>query len=285
MWEIEASRIHERETLLSHITRLLEHDTRVQAVWLEGSFARGESDVWSDLDLWTLVDDQSFAEFAQDRYQILESMGNEVLRVEAPQNGPANGFYLMAGFDAPSGIHMLDWYCQPVSSACRPKSPAVIFIRPALARSDSWQSRPAEDGINQIFRRTRRGDDTLQTDQPLRLWHPTHQDEAINAGNLAWAMVAIQAKEVLRNPNDPTLKYENFLANLVKKASMGLQTLRPSVLDMAFPIQKLDRLAEITKGIDRAISSDPKLSDSVHRLLETSRKALLEHLAVEESRK
>jgi|GEM_PF-1991913 len=285
MWELEATRIHEREVLLSQISRLLEHDTRVQATWLEGSFARGASDVWSDLDLWTVVNNDCFVEFAQNRYELLEQMGARVLTVEAPQNGPSHGFYVMAGFDAPSGLHLLDWYCQPLESACRPKSPAVIFIRPALLRSEFWRSLPTEDGINLIFRRSRRGDDTLQIDQPLRLWHPTPEQDAINSANLAWAMVAIQAKEILRNPAEPTLKYEPFITTLVKKASMGLQTLRPSVLDMTHPIDKLDRLIEITKGIDRAVTSETKLSDSVHRLLETSRSALLEHLAAEGSKK
>ena len=274
MTEIEQTRIQEREALIARISNLLESDQRFLAAWLEGSLGRGSFDAWSDIDLWTVVRDEDFAQVVSDRYAIMETMGSCVLKVESPQNGPANGIYLMAGFETASGIQLVDWYCQPASQACRSNSLAVFFIRPELSRMESWRSSMPEDGISAIFSRSRQGEDSLRSDEPYVAWHPNTEQDALNAGNLAWAMVMIQAKHIFRHPNEPGLPFESFLSKLVKKASGGVQTLRPSTIDMEGPSDRLDRLVDITGGIIRAVPADTKLKDGIIRYLNAVRQAL-----------
>ncbi len=274
MTEIEKSRVAERETLLGRISTFLEGDDRVLALWLEGSMARGKYDAWSDLDIWTVIRDEDFLGFVEERLNLISRVGAVALVVEAPQNGPADGVYLMVGFDSPSGLQLVDWYCQPAKAASRPQSQALVFIRPELSRKESWRTSTPEDGIDLIFKRIRRGDDTLRGDHPYVAWHPTPEEDAANSGNLAWAMIAIQGKQIVRDPNSAGLQFEDFLAKLVKKASFGKQTLRPSYMDMTRPGEKLDRLVDIAGGVIRAVPADVVLKDSIIRYLNALRQAL-----------
>ncbi|WP_079526420.1 nucleotidyltransferase domain-containing protein [Halobacillus hunanensis] len=54
------------------VTKSLEKDERVRAVFLKGSMGRGESDEHSDVDLYCLVDERDEEAFLQDRVQHLE---------------------------------------------------------------------------------------------------------------------------------------------------------------------------------------------------------------------
>ncbi|MDR3689847.1 MAG: hypothetical protein P4L46_10745 [Fimbriimonas sp.] len=274
MRRIEQARTAERKALLASIVRKFHDDQRLLAFWLEGSLGRGRFDAWSDLDMWTVARDEDFESVVADRYRIIETIGDLVLTVESPQNGPSGGFYLMAGFDCPTGIQLVDWYCQPASKACQPRSESVVFVRPELAESKRWQSTTPEDGIELIFRRQEGSDDSIRLNQPYVAWHPSEEEERVNSGYLAWAMIAIQAKQIVRAPHAAGLQFETFIANLVAKASSHKQTLRPSTVDAAKPGEKLDRLIDLSGGLIRVLPAHVKLQESILRTLSAARHSL-----------
>lgn len=67
-----------QQEMISKITDVLEHDSRVVAAWLEGSIARAEDDEWSDIDLWIAVRDADFAEFVDERERFAAKLGDVV---------------------------------------------------------------------------------------------------------------------------------------------------------------------------------------------------------------
>lgn len=71
------------------ITDSLKKDERVRAIFLKGSFGRGEEDEHSDIDLYCLVDQQNLDSFLKDRLRHLQTYGNflfhEDIFIIAPQ--------------------------------------------------------------------------------------------------------------------------------------------------------------------------------------------------------
>src|SRR5262249_54511076 len=124
----------ERDELLAQITVILEQDPRVVAAWLFGSLGRGEADPWSDLDVWVVVADGEVETVAARRREEASRVARPLLVVEAPQNAPAGGAYLMACYDAPVAPHQVDWYWQPRSRAAIPAQTCLLFDRVGLPR-------------------------------------------------------------------------------------------------------------------------------------------------------
>ncbi|MFC4409054.1 nucleotidyltransferase domain-containing protein [Chungangia koreensis] len=71
------------------ITESLKTDERVRAIFLKGSFGRGEEDEYSDIDLYCLVDETDVDEFLKDRLRHLKEYGeflfHEDIFIVAPQ--------------------------------------------------------------------------------------------------------------------------------------------------------------------------------------------------------
>jgi predicted nucleotidyltransferase len=71
------------------ITASLKTDERVRAIFLKGSFGRGEADEHSDIDLYCLVDEADVEEFLKDRLRHLKAYGEflfyEDIFIVAPQ--------------------------------------------------------------------------------------------------------------------------------------------------------------------------------------------------------
>ena len=59
---LRATTTEPQERLIDHATRVLRDDARVLAAWLVGSFARGNADPWSDIDLHCTITDDSTEE-------------------------------------------------------------------------------------------------------------------------------------------------------------------------------------------------------------------------------
>ncbi len=112
--------LEERSRLLRTVQSLLENDPGVKAAWLAGSFGRGEEDALSDLDLWVVVDDSLIGKVIAQPRPYAAQVEAPILVVEAPQNAPVGGAYLMACYDAPTAPHIVDWYWQPRSLAYIP---------------------------------------------------------------------------------------------------------------------------------------------------------------------
>ncbi|MDI6105121.1 nucleotidyltransferase domain-containing protein [Actinoplanes sp. NEAU-A12] len=74
---------------------------RAEAVWLAGSLGRGEGDSWSDVDLLVVAGDLP--------------LGDAILTLEVPRNGPAGGRYVGAMYDIGPLPLWVDWYSWPAS--------------------------------------------------------------------------------------------------------------------------------------------------------------------------
>lgn len=72
---------------------------RAGAVWLAGSLGRGEGDPWSDVDLLVVAGDLP--------------LGDAILTLEVPHNGPADGRYVGAMYDIGPLPLWVDWYSWP----------------------------------------------------------------------------------------------------------------------------------------------------------------------------
>lgn len=74
---------------INTITASLKTDERVRAIFLKGSFGRGEEDAHSDIDLYCLVNETDFDEFLKDRLRHLKEYGeflfHEDIFIVAPQ--------------------------------------------------------------------------------------------------------------------------------------------------------------------------------------------------------
>lgn len=122
----------ERAALLQRATDLLAADRRVVAAWLGGSLGRGEADDLSDLDLWVVVADEDCSGVIAGRHEYAARLGRPLLVLEAPQNAPVGGGYLLALYGGTAGPQQVDWYWQPRSTARIPQQARVLFDRVGL---------------------------------------------------------------------------------------------------------------------------------------------------------
>ena len=102
-------RVVERDELLKRALKMLESDSRVATAWLFGSLGRGNGDDLSDIDLFVVVKDEFCKEIIADRQDIVAQIGEPVLLLEAPQNAPPSGSYLMALYSGEEGPQHGAW--------------------------------------------------------------------------------------------------------------------------------------------------------------------------------
>jgi predicted nucleotidyltransferase len=126
----------EREQLLSRISTFLEENPNVKAAWLFGSFGVGDVDVLSDLDLWVVIDDDHIEPIIVNSRQFTSQFDQPIFVVEAPQNAPQGGAYLMTCYDCEIAPHIVDWYWQPASLAYIPEGTRLIFDRVGYDHKD-----------------------------------------------------------------------------------------------------------------------------------------------------
>lgn len=183
----------ERNNLLRTITELLEGDPGVKAAWLFGSMGRGEADSLSDLDLWVVVDDDRIEAIIAQPLAYASQVGAPILNLEAPQNAPEGGVYLMACYDAPIAPHIVDWYWQPQSRAHIPDRVRILFDRVGLAHND----------------------------QPIQFaGRPVVQENLeppMHFISFFWMMLMITAKHAARSPWSEKLNLLPFLLESIKK--------------------------------------------------------------------
>ncbi|HZO90354.1 MAG TPA: nucleotidyltransferase domain-containing protein [Chthonomonadaceae bacterium] len=172
-----SQRAAEREALLQRALATLQADPRVRAAWLFGSSGRGDQDALSDLDLFVVVAEEAIAEICAGRQEFVGRIGTPALRLEAPQNAPPGGAYLMALYDGQTGAHAVDWYWQPQSLARIPQDARVLLDRVGLPRLDA----PTRFDYQSVPERA-----------PV--------EAATQAVNSFWAALLITAKYVARSP-------------------------------------------------------------------------------------
>ena len=127
-----AIRDRERSSLLERIGANLKDDDRVCAAWLHGSSARGQVDALSDVDLWVVMRDEATHDFVENRRAYAARPARPVLVLEAMQNAPPDGAYLLAFYPGEAGPLHVDWFWQRESRAGIPDDVEPLFDRIGL---------------------------------------------------------------------------------------------------------------------------------------------------------
>ena len=116
-----------RNNILIRIVDRVSQDERVVAVWLTGSFGRGEDDAWSDLDLHLAIEDAHFESWWQARESLYREIAPPLfVQREKPSNAQEGGHFQLVYFPGPVEV---DWNVGPVSLAARPLTSRMLFAR------------------------------------------------------------------------------------------------------------------------------------------------------------
>jgi predicted nucleotidyltransferase len=107
----------------------LEEDTRVVSAWLSGSFAADTADDWSDVDLYTVVRDEDYALFVEQRGalhdRLGEVVGTQAIDSERTFENPGSQFDLLIY----RGGLEVDWTIMPLQLAHRPGWARLLLDR------------------------------------------------------------------------------------------------------------------------------------------------------------
>ncbi len=190
----------ERNTLVRQLTDLAECDERIRAAWLFGSLGRGTADVLSDIDVFFIVADDHLPAVISARQRLVTDVGEAFLTVEAPQNAPKDGAYLMAWYRGEHGPHEIDWYWQPQSQAVLPSETFVLCDKDKLPRKSTATE---FDGY-----------------QPTPEMAPL--EAAQNAFDFFWAMLWITGKYAARSPHEKEMSLLRYTLNAYNDVSRFL---------------------------------------------------------------
>lgn len=113
--DFHTSLIHERENKLKKIKEVFE-DVALEGHIL-GSVARGDSDPYSDLDVWITFKDEDFASAMENRMNLFSKIGEVVRVVEPHQNAPIGGIFSAVLFKTLNQLLTVDFYLCPQSTA------------------------------------------------------------------------------------------------------------------------------------------------------------------------
>ena len=92
-----------------------------------GSVARGESDPYSDLDVWLTFKDKDFAHFLENRMKLFNQVGQVIRIIEPHQNAPINGLFSSILYKTANRLLVVDYYLCPQSKAFTTKESKKIF--------------------------------------------------------------------------------------------------------------------------------------------------------------
>jgi hypothetical protein len=146
-----------RDATLAALNELAQTDPRIEALWLQGSLATGQADLFSDIDAYLAVDDAAFAEVWDARADVLDRLGGALAWSDATTPGLTAVHALMVG-----GAR-LDIFFEKASAAPNAPRPVakVLVDKTGLdGRLDlSWQAPTALVAriIRTIIRMTRQG--------------------------------------------------------------------------------------------------------------------------------
>ena len=206
------TRFTEVTALLGRTRDVLERDPRVVAAYLahfgQGEGWGAEDDAWSSLNVHAVVADEHIDAFATERRAFAALPGRPLLTVEAAQNAPPGGYYLMALYDGEAGPYEVDWYWHGRSGVKIPQDTRLLLDRAGLARSDEPTAWGTTDEVPPALQRVR----DAMTEEAKRA------DEARNVVSLFWAMLLISAKCVARDPRGGEVPFFPMLNNLLQDA-------------------------------------------------------------------
>lgn len=168
----------DRDDLLASLTASLRDDARVRAVWLWGSFGRGEADDLSDLDPWIVVSDAFVGEMGASLRLYARRTGNFITGGEAPHNAPPEGGFFSSLHAGRHGLLHVDCYWQAQSAVSAVPERAVLFDRLDEPMTAAVPIPDAPDA-------------SLLTEQEERI---------IDGIGFSWLMLSIAAKHLARHP-------------------------------------------------------------------------------------
>jgi hypothetical protein len=227
----------ERDQLLEVISAHLEADAGVKATWLFGSLGRGDGDAFSDIDLWVVGEQDYINSVNADPLRYVSRIEPPILSLEAPQNAPEGGVYLMACYDAPTAPHIVDWYWQPVHTSYLPTGVHLLFDKVGIIHEDrSVQFRG-------------------QTENNTVIEQPHHFI------SFFWMMLMITAKQVFRNPWAKEMELLPYVLESIYKTRDLLEFERNvqalTIHSHRLPVEKIQLLSHLA---DEMIGMMKKIS-------------------------
>jgi predicted nucleotidyltransferase len=123
--QINLSLTEDRNNKLETITKTFEN-IAVEAHIL-GSVARGESDPYSDLDVWLTFKDKDFTAFLEKRTEFFNQVGKVLRVIEPHQNAPIGGLFSAVLYKTSERLLAVDYYLCPQSNAFTTKESKKIF--------------------------------------------------------------------------------------------------------------------------------------------------------------
>lgn len=157
----------EQHELIAELKAHLLQEDAVVAAWLEGSFARNESDDFSDIDLWISVKDNAFDDFIENRERFVAEFGT-VVSVLYPkkdiQTDDLDAFQVI--YEDRSPYERLDVYVQkqsrqaPFTQDSAAEECEVLFEKEPTISYEPLDKAEAENYARDLF-----------ADVVTRFWH------------------------------------------------------------------------------------------------------------------
>lgn len=127
----------DRDTMLAHIVPALQNDERFAAAWLSGSYARGEQDDLSDLDIRIVVADKYADQICTVQWESARPQASEVLLALGRQFGEpgivwessswvGEGSSFTLTHYRGTGLH-IDWVFVPQATARLEREATILF--------------------------------------------------------------------------------------------------------------------------------------------------------------
>jgi predicted nucleotidyltransferase len=122
-----------QESLITRAHEILEADERVLACWLEGSFARGSADAWSDVDLHIAVSDEEWPAFRADARAMVGRLASVLAYSEVPF--PWGTRLVLATLSGPARLDLYIERVERLGDALRLDEPHILFDRGGVVKS------------------------------------------------------------------------------------------------------------------------------------------------------
>jgi predicted nucleotidyltransferase len=144
----ELDLISTRETILKKLNTLFD-DKAVEAHFF-GSIALGNSDAYSDIDIWYIFKDEDFEKVYASRLKYYEKLGEVINLCEPPQNAPAGGVHSALLIKSDEVITVADIYLCPLSTAFITEESKKLFGVDLPLGKTGFNSQKAQ--VNETYR-------------------------------------------------------------------------------------------------------------------------------------
>lgn len=94
---------------------------------ISGSLSRGDSDAYSDIDIWFTFNDNEFDKIKEERLKYYNSIGEIIHICEPPQNAPINGIHSALIIRNNESLIIVDMYLCPLTSSFITNESKKIF--------------------------------------------------------------------------------------------------------------------------------------------------------------